>query len=162
VTEQHRAVGLHDAMYLIPVLNAALAVGLFAASRTVKSDYLRCRERMEAAAGEGDTGLPVFHPLQISNNLNVPFSALTATSRRASAWPLLSRLILILFAPPLPGRGPGHQEQQPDQAGEGGHAKGRYQHVRSAARTRGHAQDERGQQGQAHGEDVFRAAGHAG
>jgi hypothetical protein len=53
VTEQHRAVGLHDAMYLIPALNAALVVVLFAASRTVKGDYLRCRERMEAAAGGG-------------------------------------------------------------------------------------------------------------
>ena len=52
VTELHKAVGLHDAMYLIPALNAALVVVLFAASRTVKGDYLRCRERMQAAAGE--------------------------------------------------------------------------------------------------------------
>jgi MFS family permease len=41
VTEWHRAVGLHDAMYLIPVLNIALVVVLFAASRTVKGDYAR-------------------------------------------------------------------------------------------------------------------------
>jgi MFS family permease len=41
VTELHKAIGLHDAMYLIPVLNAALVVVLFAASRTVKADYLR-------------------------------------------------------------------------------------------------------------------------
>ena len=41
VTELHKAIGLHDAMYLIPVLDAALVVVLFAASRTVKADYLR-------------------------------------------------------------------------------------------------------------------------
>jgi hypothetical protein len=40
-TEVHKAIGLHDAMYLIPVLDAALVVVLFAASRTVKADYLR-------------------------------------------------------------------------------------------------------------------------
>jgi MFS family permease len=43
VSEWHKAVGLHDAMYLIPILNAALVVVLFAASRTVKRDYLRTR-----------------------------------------------------------------------------------------------------------------------
>jgi MFS family permease len=53
VTELHKAVGLHDAMYLIPALNAALVVVLFAASRTVKGDYLRCQERMKAAAHGG-------------------------------------------------------------------------------------------------------------
>jgi hypothetical protein len=41
VTELHKAVGLHDAMYLIPILNTVLVVVLFAASRTVKRDYLR-------------------------------------------------------------------------------------------------------------------------
>jgi MFS family permease len=41
VTELHKAVGLHDAMYLIPALNAALVVVLFAASQTVTRDYLR-------------------------------------------------------------------------------------------------------------------------
>jgi MFS family permease len=44
VTEWHKAVGLHHAMYLIPVLTAAVAVVLFAASRTVKRDYLRRTE----------------------------------------------------------------------------------------------------------------------
>jgi MFS family permease len=51
VSEWHKAVGLHDAMYLIPILNAALVVVLFAASRTVKGDYLRTRERLGEAAG---------------------------------------------------------------------------------------------------------------
>jgi MFS family permease len=37
----HRALGLHDAMYVIPALNAALVVVLFAASRTVGSDVRR-------------------------------------------------------------------------------------------------------------------------
>ena len=44
VTEAHKAVGLHDAMYLIPALTAALVVVLFAASRTVTRDYLRRKE----------------------------------------------------------------------------------------------------------------------
>jgi MFS family permease len=59
MTELHKAVGLHDAMYLIPVLNAALVVVLVAASRTVTGDYQRCRERMEAAAKAADRARPV-------------------------------------------------------------------------------------------------------
>lgn len=51
ITEMHKALGVHDAMYLIPVLNIALVLVLVAASRTVKGDYLRCRER-QAAVGE--------------------------------------------------------------------------------------------------------------
>jgi MFS family permease len=43
-SEWHKAVGLHHAMYLIPVLDAALVVVLFAASRTVTRDYLRLHE----------------------------------------------------------------------------------------------------------------------
>jgi MFS family permease len=54
VTEWHTAVGLHDALYLVPALNAALVVVLFAASQTVKRDYLRCRERLEGSANEGE------------------------------------------------------------------------------------------------------------
>jgi MFS family permease len=50
VTELHKALGLHDAMYLIPALDAALVVVLFAASRTVTGDYLRQRQRLAAAA----------------------------------------------------------------------------------------------------------------
>jgi MFS family permease len=46
VSEWHRAVGLHHAMYLTPVLNAALVVVLFAASRTVRRDYLRRTEAL--------------------------------------------------------------------------------------------------------------------
>ncbi|TMQ32044.1 MAG: MFS transporter [Planctomycetota bacterium] len=49
VTEVHRAVGLHDAMYLIPILDAALVAVLFTAAQTVKGDYLRLRARLEAA-----------------------------------------------------------------------------------------------------------------
>ena len=40
-TEWHKAVGLHHAMYLIPILDAALVLVLFMASRTVKRDYAR-------------------------------------------------------------------------------------------------------------------------
>jgi MFS family permease len=36
----HRAVGLHHAMYLVPLLAGLLVVVLYAASRTVKHDYL--------------------------------------------------------------------------------------------------------------------------
>jgi MFS family permease len=41
----HKAVGLHDSMYLVPGLAAALVLVLFAASRTVKRDVLRRQER---------------------------------------------------------------------------------------------------------------------
>jgi MFS family permease len=57
INDLHKAIGLHDAMYLIPVLNAALVVVLFAASQTVKGDYRRLRERMAAAADEGKDAL---------------------------------------------------------------------------------------------------------
>ena len=59
VTEWHKAVGLHDAMYLIPILNAALVVVLFAASRTVKRDYrseLSAIERTEAQVARDQVG----------------------------------------------------------------------------------------------------------
>ena len=52
VTELHKAVGLHDAMYLIPLLDAVLVVVLFAATRTVTGDYLRLRKRLETATGD--------------------------------------------------------------------------------------------------------------
>lgn len=54
VTEWHKAVGLHDAMYLIPVLDAALVIVLFVASRTVKADYLRLQKRLETAKAKGE------------------------------------------------------------------------------------------------------------
>jgi MFS family permease len=41
VGEAHKALGLHDAMYLIPSLGVVLVVVLFAASRTVARDTLR-------------------------------------------------------------------------------------------------------------------------
>jgi MFS family permease len=52
VTELHKALGLHDAMYLIPVLDAALVVVLFAASRTVTGDYLRGQKQIDVAAAK--------------------------------------------------------------------------------------------------------------
>jgi MFS family permease len=45
-TELHKAIGLHDAMYLVPLLNAALALVLFAASRTVTADYQKLQKRL--------------------------------------------------------------------------------------------------------------------
>lgn len=41
LSEWHKAVGLHHAMYLIPILDAALVVVLFVAARTVTRDYAR-------------------------------------------------------------------------------------------------------------------------
>jgi MFS family permease len=52
VTELHKAVGLHDAMYLIPALNAVLVVVLFAASQTVTRDYLRRKEGLPQRHGD--------------------------------------------------------------------------------------------------------------
>jgi MFS family permease len=43
--EWHKATGLHDAMYLIPILNAVLVVVLLAASRTVSGDYQRRKDK---------------------------------------------------------------------------------------------------------------------
>jgi MFS family permease len=54
IAELHKAIGLHDAMYLIPVLNAALVVVLFAASRTVKADYLRLHKPQAAPFSQSE------------------------------------------------------------------------------------------------------------
>jgi len=40
MTEAFRAVGLHDAMYVIPALAFCCALVLFAASRTVAADMV--------------------------------------------------------------------------------------------------------------------------
>jgi hypothetical protein len=48
MAEQFKAVGLHHAMHVIPVLCLALAVVLYAASRTVGRDMTRLREWQEA------------------------------------------------------------------------------------------------------------------
>jgi predicted MFS family arabinose efflux permease len=47
--EPFRAAGLHSAMYIIPTLAALLAIVLFAASRTVKSDVAKLQKWMSAA-----------------------------------------------------------------------------------------------------------------
>jgi MFS family permease len=41
ISELHRAIGLHDAMYIVPILCVGLVAVLFAASRTVTRDYHR-------------------------------------------------------------------------------------------------------------------------
>jgi MFS family permease len=51
VTDLHKAIGLRNAMYLLPILEAVLVFVLFAASRTVKGDYLRCLKRMGVPTG---------------------------------------------------------------------------------------------------------------
>jgi MFS family permease len=50
ITELHKAIGLHDAMFMIPALGVALIVVLFIASRTVKGDYERLQQRQEGSA----------------------------------------------------------------------------------------------------------------
>lgn len=45
LTEAHKAQGLHDAMFLMPLLNILLVLVLLAASRTVAGDLQRLRER---------------------------------------------------------------------------------------------------------------------
>jgi MFS family permease len=50
IADAHRAIGLHDAMYLIPLVSTGLVVVLFAASQTVRGDYRRLQERMSQAA----------------------------------------------------------------------------------------------------------------
>jgi len=47
IGEAHRAIGLHQAMYVIPALSAALALVLYAGSRTIAADMAR---RDEAGA----------------------------------------------------------------------------------------------------------------
>jgi hypothetical protein len=41
VTAWHKAVGLHDAFYIVPLLNLALVLVLVAAAITIKRDHAR-------------------------------------------------------------------------------------------------------------------------
>ena len=47
--EPYRAAGLHQAMYIVPILAAVLAVVLFAASRTVTKDVERLQSWMRGS-----------------------------------------------------------------------------------------------------------------
>jgi MFS family permease len=46
--EQFRAIGLHEAMYIVPVFCCGLAIVLFAASRTVSNDMRKLRDWYES------------------------------------------------------------------------------------------------------------------
>jgi len=48
VAEHYRAIGLHQAMYVIPVMSAALALVLYAGSRTIAADMARMSKPDEA------------------------------------------------------------------------------------------------------------------
>lgn len=50
VTDLHKALGLRDAMYVVPFLAALLVLVLFSASRTVKRDYELLQKRQDAAS----------------------------------------------------------------------------------------------------------------
>ena len=52
--EPFRAEGLHQAMYIVPILATVLAVVLFAASRTVKKDV----DKLQAWMRDAQTGTP--------------------------------------------------------------------------------------------------------
>lgn len=56
MTEPFKAVGLHNAMYVIPILCLALAVVLYVASRTVGRDMARLRTWQESRAAETGAG----------------------------------------------------------------------------------------------------------
>jgi MFS family permease len=59
ITGMDKAVGLHNAMYVVPLLNGILVLVIIAATMTVKSDYLRRRKReadAAAALGFGSAG----------------------------------------------------------------------------------------------------------
>jgi hypothetical protein len=47
--EPFRADGLHQAMYIVPILATLLAIVLFAASRTVKKDVAKLQEWMKSS-----------------------------------------------------------------------------------------------------------------
>jgi hypothetical protein len=46
ITDNARAIGLHDAMYLVPVLGIALVMVMFIASRTISRDHDRLQAWM--------------------------------------------------------------------------------------------------------------------
>jgi len=48
-----QAIGLHQAMYVMPILGIALVIVLFIGSRTVKSDYEKLQKWMATQATEG-------------------------------------------------------------------------------------------------------------
>jgi len=48
-SREHAAVGLHDALYVVPILGGLLVLVLFAASRTVRHDHQK-RQRWIAEA----------------------------------------------------------------------------------------------------------------
>ena len=50
VPEQFRAIGLHEAMYVVPVFCCGLAIVLFAASRTVVNDMRKLRDWYDSEA----------------------------------------------------------------------------------------------------------------
>ncbi|MDX2032001.1 MAG: MFS transporter [Blastocatellia bacterium] len=51
VTEQFKAIGLHDAFFIVPVVSLLLALVLFAGSRTVARDMERLQQWMRKASG---------------------------------------------------------------------------------------------------------------
>jgi MFS family permease len=58
VIAEDMAIGLHKAMYIVPILDAVLVFVLIGAALTVKKDYLRLRERMRAAAAGHEGNVP--------------------------------------------------------------------------------------------------------
>ena len=53
------AIGLHNAMYIVPAFGLALVAVMWAASRTVTGDYQRLQKWFEACTAAGKSGEPV-------------------------------------------------------------------------------------------------------
>jgi hypothetical protein len=53
MAESYRAIGLHDALLIVPVLSLVLAVILYAGSRTVTADIGNTDHRGEGRQGQG-------------------------------------------------------------------------------------------------------------
>jgi hypothetical protein len=52
VLPKHQAVGLHQALYLIPILGVLLILAMFIASRAMQRDYERLRQWSERQVGK--------------------------------------------------------------------------------------------------------------
>jgi MFS family permease len=53
LSPEHEAIGLHDALYVVPILGGLLVLVLFAASRTVTRDYQNLQRWMAEASAAG-------------------------------------------------------------------------------------------------------------
>jgi MFS family permease len=72
VPEQFRAVGLHQAMYIVPLLCFVLALVLFAASRTVTGDMQKLADWYEEASAADRLGSEFQMPEPVGSKVPLP------------------------------------------------------------------------------------------